>query len=62
MALSCILSEQNRTETLRIQISPNKRIQLQGFPDGPVVKDLPVNARDTGLIPGPERSHMPQGN
>ena len=32
------------------------------FPGGPVVKNLPVNAGDTGSIPGPGRSHMPQGN
>ena len=24
------------------------------FPGGPVVKNLPANARDTGSIPGPE--------
>ena len=27
---------------------------------GPVVENLPANAGDTGLIPGPGRSHMPQ--
>ena len=32
------------------------------FPGGPVVKNLPANAGDTGLIPGPGRSHTPQGN
>ena len=32
------------------------------FPGGPVVKNLPCNARDTGSIPGPGRSHMPRGN
>ena len=25
-------------------------------------KNLPVNVGDTGSIPGPGRSHMPQGN
>ena len=25
----------------------------QGFPGGPVVRNLPCNARDTGLIPSP---------
>ena len=29
---------------------------LQGFSGGSVVKNLPANARDSGLIPGPERS------
>ena len=28
------------------------------FPGDTVVKNLPANAGDTGLIPGPERSHM----
>ena len=31
----------------------------QGFPGGPVVKNLPCNARDISSIPGPEGSHMP---
>ena len=34
----------------------------RGFPGGPVVGKLPANVADTGLIPGPGRSHMPQGN
>ena len=32
------------------------------FPGGTVVKNLPANARDTGLSPGRGRSHMPQSN
>ena len=28
------------------------------FPGGAVVKNLPANAGDTGLSPGPGRSHM----
>ena len=28
------------------------------FPDGPVVKNLPANARDTGSIPGSGRFFM----
>ena len=34
----------------------------EDFPGGAVVKNLPANAGDTGLIPGPGRSHMPQSN
>ena len=30
----------------------------QGFPGGSVVENLPANAGDTGLIPGPGRFHM----
>ena len=32
----------------------------RGFPSGPVDKNLPCNARDTGLIPGPGRSPVPR--
>ena len=34
----------------------------RGFLGGSEVKNLPVNAGDTGLIPGLGRFHMPQGN
>ena len=34
----------------------------QGFPGGPVAKDLPANARDVGLIPGLGTSHWPRDN
>ena len=34
----------------------------EGFPYGAVVKNLPVNAGDTGLSPDPGRSHMPRSN
>ena len=36
--------------------------QKQDFPGGPVVENLPANAGDMGLIPGPERFHMPQSS
>ena len=36
--------------------------ELNGFPGSPVVTNLSANARDTGLIPGPGRYHMPLGN
>ena len=32
------------------------------FLGGPVVKNLPANAGDMGLIPGLGRFHMPWGN
>ena len=32
------------------------------FPGGAVVQNPPANAGDTGSIPGPGRSHMPQSN
>ena len=39
-----------------------KKKNREGFPGGSVVNNLPANACDTGLIPGPGRSHMPQSN
>ena len=33
---------------------------LMGFPSGSVVKNLPINAGDTGVIPVLGRSHMLQ--
>ena len=35
---------------------------MRGFPGGPVVKNPPAKAGDTGSIPGPRRSHVLQGN
>ena len=32
------------------------------FPGGAVVENLPANAGDTGLSPGPGRSHVPWSN
>ena len=38
------------------------KIDSLDFPGGAVVKNPPVNTRDTGSSPGSERSHMPQSN
>ena len=38
------------------------RVCGRGFPSGSVVKNLPASAGDMSLIPGPGRSHRPQGN
>ena len=32
------------------------------FPGGPVVKNPPANAGDTGLVPNLGRSHRPKGS
>ena len=32
------------------------------LPGGTVVKNPPTSAGNTGSIPGPERSHVPQGS
>ena len=39
-----------------------KNIASWDFTGGAVVKNPPANAGDTGSIPGPGRSHMPQSN
>ena len=36
--------------------------KYRDFPGGTVVKNPPDNAGDTGSIPGPGGSHMPQSN
>ena len=43
------------------QATPSK-IKAGDFPGDAVVKNPPANAGDTGLSPGPGRSHMPQSN
>ena len=39
-----------------------KSLGLGGFAGGAVVENLPANAGDTGLSPGPRRSHRPRSN
>ena len=41
--------------------SPTRK-NVQDFPGGPVQKNPPARAGDTGLIPGPGRFHMPWSN
>ena len=42
-------------------LKPNYSLKKkQGFPGGAVVENLPANAGDMGLSPGPGRSHMPR--
>ena len=38
------------------------RSNERDFPGGTVVKNPPASAGDTGLSPGPGRSHMPRSN
>ena len=47
-----------REETEKV----GEKIIEEDFPSGPTVKSLPVNARDTGSIPSPGRSHMLRSN
>jgi len=35
---------------------------FEGFSSGSVIKNLPASAGDSGLIPDPGESHMPQSN
>ena len=41
------------------KISAPLQMHYLGFPGGSMVKKLPANAEDVGLIPGPGKSHMP---
>ena len=53
---------QGRSDSSLDEGDGKAREMLGGFPGGPVVKNSPCNARDTSLIPGPGRSHMPRSN
>ena len=53
---------QGRSDSSLDEGDGKSREMLGGFPGGPVVKNSPCNARDTSLIPGPGRSHMPRSN
>lgn len=46
MVQTCLVQESTVSGTKEIQ-------KTDGFPGGPVVKDLPSNAGDLGSIPGP---------
>ena len=48
--------------TLLVVCPRELKTYVQGVPDGSVVKNLPVNVGDTGLIPDLERSHTPWRN
>ena len=47
-------------KTLIINLNCQIKSQVQGFAGGLMVKSPPCNSGDTGPIPGPGRSHMPQ--
>ena len=51
----------NQTNILCQSINTIKN-KTSGFPGGAVVKNPPVNAGDTGSVPGPGRSHVPRSN
>ena len=38
------------------------KVRGQSFPGGPLLRNPPANAGDTGSIPGVARFHMPQSN
>ena len=52
----------NSSDLLKTSLTCNQNSKCWDFPGGAVVKNPPANAGDTGLIPGPGRSHMPQSN
>ena len=39
-----------------------KLMSNKGYPGGSVVKNMPADTGDMGLIPGLGRSHVPQSN
>ena len=55
-------------QSCSMSLSPAKpqddlsKMKTQDFPEDSVVQNLPANAGDTGVIPRPWRTHMPQSN
>ena len=47
---------------MTLLLSLTSKYFFRDFRGGAVVKNLPANAGDTGSIPGPGTSHMPQSN
>ena len=59
----CITFSKKKKKTRAyILLSSLRKPLLGDFLGGPVVENLPANAGDTGSIPSPGRSHMPQSN
>ena len=57
----CFLN--NKTRKSKLLLNPCvAEWMLADFPGGTIDKNLTSNAGDTGLIPGPGRSHMLQSN
>ena len=65
--LGLLLPQKQKTDSIN-DFTCQKHPQLDRMKDtwdflgGPVVKNLPANAEDTGSISGPGRSHMSKGN
>ena len=56
---------QSKSQQAFFLIEINKlilKVTWRDFPGGAVAKSLPAGAGDTGLSPGPGRSHMPWSN
>ena len=47
---------------LNFHLNVCSRMMHEGVPDGSVVENLRASAGDTGLVPGPGRSHVPQSS
>ena len=57
---SCSVTSFSDTASSMVQVC--SKTEIQGFPGGSVVKNPPANAGDTGSVPGPGGSYMPQSN
>ena len=60
-----IIKKQNNTIVGNVAcefLAAKIKTELQGFPGGAVVENLPANAEDTGSSPGLGRSYMPRSN
>ena len=58
-----ISNEQSNLTSKELEEETKPKVnKKRDFPGGAVVKNPPAIAGDTGLSPGPGRSHMPQSN
>ena len=56
------VSYKTENSPIQIKYGVNETITFLDFPGGPVVKNPPANAGDTGSIPNPGGSYVPKSN
>ena len=60
--LNVLITKKKWCDVVELQAKLQAKVMVVDFLGGPVVKTLPANAGNTGLIPGPGRFHILQGN
>ena len=60
--LNVLITKKKWCDVVELQAKLQAKVMVVDFLGGPVVKTLPANAGNTGLIPGPGRFHILQLN